>query len=118
MKKIAPLFIFLAGLGVGLGYALYSIFSRYAIDRCYHSLTITCYTFVIAAIGGLFLSDRVQVAATLIGFFLLQEHIRPMGIVGIVLVLFAMLLCEGKEKQRKERTRDIEKSGKREEISW
>lgn len=41
----------LTGLGAGLGYALYSIFSRYAIERGYHSLTISFYTFLIAAIG-------------------------------------------------------------------
>lgn len=41
----------LFGLGAGLGYALYSIFSRYAIERGYHSLTISFYTFLIAAIG-------------------------------------------------------------------
>lgn len=139
----------LAGLGAGLGYALYSIFSRYAIDKGYHSLTITCYTFVIAAVGSLFLSDRTQiakaalgspamlvfslvfgllctvlpylfytvglkyvensrasiivsvepVAATLIGFFLFQEKIRPMGIVGIILVLSAMVVCSVKTKE-------------------
>lgn len=42
---------FLFGLGAGLGYALYSIFSRYAINRGYSSLSITTYTFVFAAIG-------------------------------------------------------------------
>lgn len=40
----------LTGLGSGLGYALYSIFSRYAIDRGYHSLTISFYTFLVAAV--------------------------------------------------------------------
>ena len=139
----------LAGLGAGLGYALYSIFSRYAIDKGYHSLTITCYTFAIAAVGSLFLSDRKQiaevalgspamlvfslvfgllctvlpyllytaglkyvensrasiivsvepVAATLIGFFLFRETISPMGIVGIILVLSAMVLCSVKKKE-------------------
>lgn len=138
----------LAGLGAGFGYALYSIFSRYAIEKGYHSLTITCYTFVIAALGGLFFSDRMQVAqvvfsspqmvlfsivfgllctvvpyllytvglnyvensrasiiasvepvaATLIGFFLFDEKIDLMGIAGIILVLSAMVLCEGKKK--------------------
>lgn len=39
------------GLGAGLGYALYSIFGRCAINRGYHSLTITLWTFVIAAAG-------------------------------------------------------------------
>lgn len=41
----------LVGLGAGLGYALYSIFSRYALERGYHSFTISFYTFLIAAIG-------------------------------------------------------------------
>lgn len=40
----------LTGLGSGLGYALYSVFSRYAIERGYHSLTISFYTFLIAAV--------------------------------------------------------------------
>lgn len=47
----------LVGLGAGLGYALYSIFGRYAIERGYHSLTISFYTFVFAAIGALPLAD-------------------------------------------------------------
>lgn len=142
----------LTGLGAGFGYALYSIFSRYALDKGYHSLTITCYTFLIAAIGSLFLADRGQiaqvalgspsmflfsivfglfctvipyllytmglkyvensrasiiasvepVAATLIGFFLFKEKISPMGIVGIVLVLAAVMLCEGRSKKAEE----------------
>lgn len=41
----------LTGLGAGLGYALYSIFSRYAIDKGYHSMTITVYTFLLSSIG-------------------------------------------------------------------
>lgn len=139
----------LTGLGAGFGYALYSIFSRYALDKGYHSLTITCYTFLIAAIGGLFLADRGQiarvalgspsmflfsivfglfctvvpyllytmglkyvenskasiiasvepVAATLIGLFLFDEKISPIGIMGIVLVLSAVILCEGRQKE-------------------
>ncbi|KPU45627.1 putative inner membrane transporter YicL [Oxobacter pfennigii] len=40
----------LAGLGAGFGYALYSIFGRYALEK-YHSLTVTCYTFIFASIG-------------------------------------------------------------------
>lgn len=47
----------LAGLGAGFGYALYSIFSRYAIERGYHSLTISFYTFVFASVGVLPLAD-------------------------------------------------------------
>lgn len=41
----------LTGLGAGLGYALYSIFGRYALEKGYHSLTITFYTFFIAAVA-------------------------------------------------------------------
>lgn len=40
----------LAGLGAGLGYALYSIFGRYALSK-YDSITVTLYTFVFACIG-------------------------------------------------------------------
>lgn len=40
----------LIGLGAGLGYALYSIFSRFALNRGYNSLTITFYTFFTATI--------------------------------------------------------------------
>lgn len=47
---ISPLGL-LYGLGAGLGYALYSIFSRYAILRGYGSYTITAYTFLFATLG-------------------------------------------------------------------
>lgn len=40
----------LAGLGSGLGYALYSIFGRYAL-RKYTPLTVTTWTFMIATLG-------------------------------------------------------------------
>lgn len=41
------------GLGAGFGYALYSIFGRYALEKGYSSLTITQYTFLFASIGTL-----------------------------------------------------------------
>ena len=40
----------LSGLGAGLGYALYSIFGRYALKK-YDSITVTLYTFIFASIG-------------------------------------------------------------------
>lgn len=40
----------MAGLGSGLGYALYSIFGRYALKK-YDPITVTFYTFVFASIG-------------------------------------------------------------------
>lgn len=47
----------LTGLGAGFGYGLYSIFSRYALQKGYHSLTITTYTFVFASFGVAFMVD-------------------------------------------------------------
>lgn len=52
----------MTGLGAGLGYALYSIFCRYALERGYHTFTILFYTFLLAAIGGIPLTDWKQVA--------------------------------------------------------
>ena len=48
----------LVGLGAGFGYALYSIFGKFAIERGYHSFTISFYTFLMAAIGSVPLADR------------------------------------------------------------
>lgn len=47
----------LFGLGAGLGYALYSIFSRFAIIKGYHSFTIAFYTFTFAMIATVPFSD-------------------------------------------------------------
>lgn len=44
-----PILAFLLGLGSGLGYALYSIFGKLIVHK-YDALTITFYTFVVAAI--------------------------------------------------------------------
>ena len=41
----------LYGLGSGLGYALYSIFSRYALKKGYSPQTISFYTFAFCSIG-------------------------------------------------------------------
>lgn len=43
----------LCGLGSGIGYALYSIFGRYALERNYHTYTVSFYTFLFASIGTL-----------------------------------------------------------------
>lgn len=47
----------LLGLGSGIGYALYSIFSRFSLNQGLNSITITDYTFLFASIGGLFFAD-------------------------------------------------------------
>ncbi|MCR4865514.1 MAG: DMT family transporter [Lachnospiraceae bacterium] len=50
------------GLGAGLGYALYSIFSRFAIERGYDSYTISFYTFLLATFTTVFFADSMKVA--------------------------------------------------------
>lgn len=46
----------LFGLGAGLGYALYSIFSRILVKK-YHSLTIVLYTFAFTVLAAVCLTD-------------------------------------------------------------
>ena len=55
------------GLGAGLGYALYSIFGRFAIDRGYNSLTISLYTFLFATIGTVFFMKPANVLSGAFG---------------------------------------------------
>lgn len=133
----------MAGLGAGLGYALYSVFSRFALERGYGSLTITFYTFLIAAIGSTFFMDMQKVvtvatgsakmfffclafgifctvvpylaytfglqtvengtasiiasvepvAATLLGVIFFHEPLSVNGVLGMLLVLTALVLC-------------------------
>lgn len=52
------------GIGSGLGYALYSIFGRFALLRGYHPFTITAWTFLVAGIVGLPFVDFPTVVAS------------------------------------------------------
>ena len=47
------------GLGAGLGYSLYTIFSRVALER-YHSSTISFYTFLFASLGSGFICFGIE----------------------------------------------------------
>ncbi|MDY2628253.1 MAG: DMT family transporter [Lachnospiraceae bacterium] len=47
----------MTGLGSGLGYALVTVFTRYALKRGYRSLTIVIYTLTFASLGTCFLID-------------------------------------------------------------
>lgn len=53
------IFALLLGLGSGLGYALYSIFGKFLVDK-YSAITITTYTFVVATIFAVPFSGIVQ----------------------------------------------------------
>lgn len=57
----------LFGLGSGLGYALYSIFSRYALKKGYKPYTIIFWTFFVCSIFGLNIIDIQRVAGILAG---------------------------------------------------
>lgn len=78
----------LVGIGAGVGYALYSIFGRFALEKGYHSVTISEYTFVFAMLGALPLS-RIWDAAPL----LLQPEtlIGALGI-GVLCCVFPFIL--------------------------
>lgn len=41
----------LLGLGSGIGYGLYSIFGRFALNKGYHPMTVSAYTFLLACVG-------------------------------------------------------------------
>ena len=51
------------GLISGIGYALYSIFSRFAFERGYSSMTVTFYTFLFSSLAVGLLTDLPQMAA-------------------------------------------------------
>lgn len=63
---------FIVGLGSGLGYALYSIFSRYALKK-YHVLTIIFYTFLFSGIS------IIPFSGLGLGGGLLQPHMLLYG---------------------------------------
>lgn len=50
----------LLGLGSGFGYAMYSIFGHYAVEKGYGSLTISVYTFLFGSIGSLCLIHKKE----------------------------------------------------------
>jgi len=54
-----PILGILVGLGSGFGYALYSIFGRFALNRGYGSLTVSFYSFVFSTLALLFLVNPI-----------------------------------------------------------
>jgi len=60
-----PLKGILTGLGSGLGYALYTIFGRYALKK-YHPFTVTFYTFLIASFGIIPFANPIDISSQLI----------------------------------------------------
>lgn len=75
----------LCGLGAGFGYALYSIFGRYALLKGYSSMTITFYTFLFSTITTFFMSDAVGAIQTV-------TSVSSILIESIFLILWVTLL--------------------------
>ncbi len=75
----------LYGLGAGMGYAMYSVFSRCAIRRGYGSATISLYTFAVAAVTTFFIADRG------LCFAVVTESLPSFGVI-VLLTLTVTLL--------------------------
>ncbi len=76
---------FLVGIGAGFGYALYSIFSRYAINKGYNSMTITFYTFLTCTITTACLADVGKVTEVMtMDFVLLVKTILMVLLVTLI----------------------------------
>ncbi len=73
------------GLGAGLGYALYSIFSRCALERGYHSLTISFYTFVFASVSSVFLTDLKKIGRVCLADYRLIVFCMIFGLISTVI---------------------------------
>lgn len=65
ISDVSPLGIAL-GLGSGIGYALYSIFGRFALDKGYSPFMVTAMTFTFACVGVLPFIDIIGLKSRLI----------------------------------------------------
>jgi drug/metabolite transporter (DMT)-like permease len=81
-QKITAIGI-LSGLGSGLGYALYSIFGRYALKK-YDSITVTLYTFIFASIGLILFIDFKEIVSLFSNFNILYYAVA-LGLIATVL---------------------------------
>lgn len=89
-----PATAIITGLVSALGYALYSIFGRFAINYGYHSLTITAYTFIFACIGVLPLCGLPDLAVKMVSGDIESDiyHITLGVLLGLVTAALPYLL--------------------------
>ena len=81
----------LIGLGSGLGYALYSIFSRFALEKGYKSVTISFYTFFFSLLATLVIRQPAEIVSTIIAGETMRDLLLCVGI-GLVTTVFPYLL--------------------------
>lgn len=74
--------ITITGLASGIGYALYTIFTKFAVVRNYHPLTITTYTFLGCAITSNLINKNFP-----------YQQINFQGWIGIAGLVFICSLC-------------------------
>lgn len=86
----------LFGLGSGIGYALYSIFGRYAINRGYRSSTISFYTFLFALIGSSISGQPIKTAKMMFTSF--ETVFLSLGLGIICCVLPYIFYTKGLER--------------------
>lgn len=81
----------LFGIGSGLGYGLYSIFGRYAINKGYGAITITFYSFFFSSVALLFIANPVVVIQKVFGSGMnsdsSQVYINIMYAIGTAIVV-------------------------------
>lgn len=82
------------GICSGLGYALYSIFTRYALNRNYKSITVSFYTFLICGVACLPLAS-VNTLSPLVNT---KNILFSLGLGIVCCVLPYMLYTKGLEK--------------------
>lgn len=91
----------LLGLGSGLGYALYSIFARFALNKGYHSFTVTFYTLAFSCIGSVFFCEWDKCATYVGGSPVRILFLALFGLISTVLpYIFYTLGLEGMESGR------------------
>ncbi len=84
-KESIPLIAFILGISSGLAYALYSIFSRFALQKKYSSMTITFYTFLFATLGIIPFSDLPSLVVSVSGSYSILPIMALSGLVTAVL---------------------------------
>lgn len=91
---LSPLGI-LIGLGAGLGYALYSIFGRYALQRGYHSLTISFYTFAFSLLATVLIEPPAKVFGLILAGNTPKDILLSVGIAVVATILPYILYTLG-----------------------
>lgn len=77
----------LIGLGSGLGYALYSVFSRFALERGYGSMTISFYTFLFSSAATMLISNPAPITGKIMTGDTSKDILLCIGIALIATVL-------------------------------